>query len=118
MEGLVKGLEGVALDDAVEGAEARRTRRAGAAPVGAPSTWAEVARHLLYTMQQWRNVTVRFREGSQRLRGCLLCRLSPRRKKGSRSGGGRELIVAGSSRPLNGKTRFRGLFGILCSEAI
>ncbi|CAL5020585.1 unnamed protein product [Urochloa decumbens] len=48
MEGLVKGLEGVALDDAVEGAEARRDRRAGAAPVDgdredrARSTWAEV----------------------------------------------------------------------------
>ncbi|RLN09482.1 poly(U)-specific endoribonuclease-B-like [Panicum miliaceum] len=49
MEGLVKGLEGVALDDAVEGAEARRDRRAGAALVDgdgedrARSTWAEVA---------------------------------------------------------------------------
>jgi len=49
MEGLVKGLEGVALDDAVEGAESRRDRRAGAAPVDgdregpARSTWAEVA---------------------------------------------------------------------------
>jgi len=48
MEGLVKGLEGVALDDAVEGAESRRDRRAGAAPVDwdregpARSTWAEV----------------------------------------------------------------------------
>ncbi|XP_039790741.1 poly(U)-specific endoribonuclease-B-like isoform X2 [Panicum virgatum] len=49
MEGLVKGLEGVALGDAVEGAESRRDRRAGAAPVDwdregpARSTWAEVA---------------------------------------------------------------------------
>ncbi|CAO2039899.1 unnamed protein product [Urochloa humidicola] len=48
MEGLVKGLERVALDDAVEGAEARRDRREGAAPVDgdredrARSTWAEV----------------------------------------------------------------------------
>ncbi|CAN6245345.1 unnamed protein product [Urochloa humidicola] len=48
MEGLVKGLEGVALDDAVEGIEARRDRRTGAVPVdgdredGARSTWAEV----------------------------------------------------------------------------
>nr|XP_034604695.1 uncharacterized protein LOC117864671 isoform X3 [Setaria viridis] len=81
MEGLVKGLEGVALDDGVERAEERRTG------VRVRLRWMGTGR-----------------TGLGR-RGPRL--LSPRRKKGSRSGGGRALSMAGSSRPLNGTTRWR-----------
>jgi len=65
---------------------------------------------------------VRFREGVSATKGCLLCRLPPRRNQGVRSGGGRAGSMTGSSsssifpHPLNGTTRFRDLGFLMFSR--